>query len=106
MDLTIEDVRPILSINNEHENRHKTVSISFHSYKVKSKMFGFQEDSYDILMLSVGGTGKFPGVVLGAFIITIGNGLLRDAGQYRLLILGVCVVLTAIFAALLIEKSS
>jgi branched-chain amino acid transport system permease protein len=50
-----------------------------------------------MLMLSVGGTGKFPGVVLGAFIITIGNEVLRDAGQYRLLILGICVVLTILY---------
>ena len=50
-----------------------------------------------MLMLSVGGIGRFPGVILGAFIITVGNEILRDAGQFRLLALGVCVVLTILF---------
>jgi len=38
--------------------------------------------------------GRFPGVIIGAFIITIGNELLRATGQYRLLILGLLVVFT------------
>jgi branched-chain amino acid transport system permease protein len=45
-----------------------------------------------LIMLSVGGMGKYPGAILGAFIITIGNELLRDLGQFRLLVLGVLVV--------------
>ncbi len=50
-----------------------------------------------MLMISVGGIGRFPGVILGAFIITIGNELLRDTGQYRLLLLGTCVVFSILF---------
>jgi hypothetical protein len=49
-----------------------------------------------IVMMAIGGIGRFPGAVLGAFVITILNELLRDAGTYRLLILGVLVVLTLI----------
>ena len=64
---------------------------------VTPKILGNEFFLMVMLMLSVGGTGKFPGVVLGAFIITIGNEILRDAGQYRLLILGLCVVLTILF---------
>ncbi|KPQ06096.1 MAG: branched-chain amino acid transport system permease protein [Rhodobacteraceae bacterium HLUCCA12] len=45
-----------------------------------------------LIMLSVGGMGKYPGAILGAFIITIGNELLRDLGQFRLLLLGILVV--------------
>lgn len=43
-------------------------------------------------MLCVGGMGRFPGVILGAFAITIGNELLRGFGEYRLLVLGAIVV--------------
>jgi len=50
-----------------------------------------------MLMLSVGGMGRFPGVVLGAFIITIGNEFLRSAGEYRLLLLGLAVIATVLF---------
>jgi len=64
---------------------------------VTPKILGNEFFLMVMLMLSVGGTGKFPGVVLGAFIITIGNEILRDAGQYRLLILGICVVLTILY---------
>lgn len=50
-----------------------------------------------MVMLSVGGMGRFPGAVLGVFIITIGNEALREFGQYRLLILGLIVVIAAIW---------
>ena len=50
-----------------------------------------------MVMLSLGGMGVFPGAVLGVFIITIGNEALREFGQYRLLILGLLVVLAAVW---------
>lgn len=50
-----------------------------------------------LIMLSVGGMGKYPGAILGVFIITIGNELLRDLGQYRLLLLGVLVVVVMLW---------
>jgi branched-chain amino acid transport system permease protein len=50
-----------------------------------------------MLMLCVGGMGLFPGAVLGAFIITIGNELLRSVGEYRLLVLGVTVLASVLF---------
>jgi branched-chain amino acid transport system permease protein len=48
-------------------------------------------------MLCVGGLGRFPGVILGAFIITIGNELLREFGEYRLLLLGAVVVASMVW---------
>ena len=48
-------------------------------------------------MLTVGGLGRLPGVLLGAFAVTIGNELLRDVGHYRLLLLGLAVVLIILF---------
>lgn len=48
-----------------------------------------------MLMLCVGGLGLFPGVIIGAFAVTIANELLRGTGEYRLLILG-CIVVAVI----------
>lgn len=50
-----------------------------------------------MVMLAIGGMGRFPGAVLGVFIVVIGNELLRSFDDYRLLLLGVAVVLTVIF---------
>ncbi len=64
---------------------------------VTPKILGNELFLMVMLMLSVGGMGRFPGVILGAFIITVGNEILRDTGQLRLLALGVCVVLAILF---------
>lgn len=61
---------------------------------VTPKILGNEFILLVIVMLAIGGIGRFPGAVLGAFVITILNELLRDAGTYRLLILGILVVLT------------
>lgn len=50
-----------------------------------------------MVMLSIGGMGRFPGVILGVFVVMIGNELLREFGQYRLLILGIAVVAVVIW---------
>lgn len=49
-----------------------------------------------LVMLCVGGAGRFPGVIIGAFAITIANELLRGTGQFRLLLLGAAVLLTVL----------
>lgn len=46
-----------------------------------------------MLMLAVGGLGRYPGVILGALLITVGNEMLRGTGELRLLLLGIAVVL-------------
>lgn len=61
---------------------------------VTPKILGNEFILLIIVMMAIGGIGRFPGAVLGAFVITILNELLRDAGTYRLLILGILVVLT------------
>jgi len=50
-----------------------------------------------MVMLAIGGMGKYPGAVLGAFIVVTGNELLRAFDDYRLLILGITVVLAVLF---------
>jgi len=47
-----------------------------------------------LVMVVLGGLGKFPGGVLGAFVITYTNEFLRFTGQYRYVILGLIVVIT------------
>jgi branched-chain amino acid transport system permease protein len=64
---------------------------------VTPKILGNEFILLAIVMLAIGGIGRFPGAVLGAFVVTILNELLRDAGTYRLLILGILVVLTLLW---------
>jgi branched-chain amino acid transport system permease protein len=48
-------------------------------------------------MVVFGGLGSFPGAAIGAFIITIGYEIMRPLGSYRLIVLGVVVILTVIY---------
>jgi branched-chain amino acid transport system permease protein len=50
-----------------------------------------------LVMMLFGGLGVFPGAVVGAFVITIVNELLRPTLEWRLVILGAIVVVTMIF---------
>lgn len=59
---------------------------------ITPKVMGTEFFLMVMVMLAVGGMGKYPGAVLGAFVVTIGNELLRPSGEFRLLILGVVVV--------------
>jgi branched-chain amino acid transport system permease protein len=61
---------------------------------VTPKILGNEFILLIIVMMAIGGIGRYPGAILGAFVITILNELLRDAGTYRLLILGLLVVVT------------
>jgi branched-chain amino acid transport system permease protein len=45
-----------------------------------------------MVMLVIGGIGKFPGAILGAFITVTLNELLGPLGPYRPLILGALVI--------------
>ena len=61
---------------------------------VTPKILGNEFFLLVIVMLAIGGIGRFPGAILGAFAVTILNELLRGVGIFRLLILGLLVVLT------------
>lgn len=61
---------------------------------VTPKILGNEFFLLVMVMLAIGGIGRFPGAVLGAFIVTILNELLRGTGTFRLLILGLLVVFT------------
>ncbi len=61
---------------------------------VTPKILGNEFFLLVMVMLAIGGIGRFPGAVLGAMIVTILNELLRSTGTFRLLILGLLVVFT------------
>lgn len=50
-----------------------------------------------LIMLVIGGTGKFPGAIIGAFIMVTLNEVLAPLGSYRLLTLGAMVVVLVLF---------
>jgi branched-chain amino acid transport system permease protein len=45
----------------------------------------------------LGGMGKIPGVILGAFIVILAPELLRDFGSLRLLLFAVALLLIMLF---------
>ena len=61
---------------------------------VTPKILGNEFFLLAMVMLAIGGIGRYPGAILGAFLVTISNELLRSAGNFRLLLLGLAVVLT------------
>lgn len=61
---------------------------------VTPKILGNEFFLLVIVMLAIGGIGRFPGAILGAFVVTILNELLRGVGIFRLLVLGLLVVFT------------
>jgi branched-chain amino acid transport system permease protein len=61
---------------------------------VTPKILGNEFFLLVMVMLAIGGIGRFPGAVMGAMIVTILNELLRSTGTFRLLILGLLVVFT------------
>jgi len=50
-----------------------------------------------LVMLVLGGIGRFPGAVIGAFITILISELLRPLGTYRLLIFGALVIILVIY---------
>ena len=61
---------------------------------VTPKILGNEFFLLAMVMLAIGGIGRYPGAILGAFLVTISNELLRSAGNTRLLLLGLAIVLT------------
>jgi len=64
---------------------------------VSTRILGLDIFLLVMVMMVIGGMGKFPGAAIGAFIITFLNEALRPLEEYRLLILGAIVVAVIIF---------
>ncbi|MFC4732317.1 branched-chain amino acid ABC transporter permease [Salipiger abyssi] len=50
-----------------------------------------------MVMLAIGGMGRFPGALLGVCVVVIGNEVLRSFDSYRLVALGLIVIGSVIF---------
>lgn len=64
---------------------------------VSPNSFSFQQSVLILMAVILGGMGKIPGVILGAFIVILAPELLRDAGDLRLLIFAVGLLLIMLF---------
>jgi len=59
--------------------------------------FSFQQSVLILMAVILGGMGKIPGVIVGAFIVILGPELLRDIGSLRLLVFAVILLLIMLF---------
>lgn len=64
---------------------------------VTPKILGTEFFLMAMIMLAIGGLGRFPGVLIGTVVVIVGNELLRAFDDYRLILLGLGVVLTVIY---------
>lgn len=64
---------------------------------ISPESFSFKQSVLILMAVILGGMGKIPGVILGAFIIVLGPELLRDLGELRLLVFAVALLLIMLF---------
>src|SRR6185437_7973303 len=64
---------------------------------ISPQSFSFQQSTLFLMAVILGGMGKIPGVILGAFIVVLAPELLRDLGSFRLLIFAVGLLLIMLF---------
>ena len=60
---------------------------------MSTRTLGLELFIFLMLMIVAGGSGRFPGALIGAFIITIVSELLRPLESYRMLIFGAMIVI-------------
>jgi branched-chain amino acid transport system permease protein len=60
---------------------------------ISPDMFGLDQSIVLLTMIVVGGLGSLPGAVLGAFILTIAPEMLRSAGHFRMVFVGLLLFL-------------
>lgn len=64
---------------------------------ISPESFSFEQSVLVLMAVILGGMGKIPGVILGAFIIVLGPELLRNLGEFRLLVFAVALLLIMLF---------
>jgi branched-chain amino acid transport system permease protein len=64
---------------------------------ISPESFSFRQSTLFLMAVILGGMGKIPGVILGAFIVVLGPELLRDAGSLRYLVFAVGLLLIMLF---------
>ena len=64
---------------------------------ISPESFSFRQSTLFLMAVILGGMGKIPGVVLGAFIVVLAPELLRDLGSFRYLIFAVGLLLVMLY---------
>jgi branched-chain amino acid transport system permease protein len=64
---------------------------------ISPQSFSFQQSTLFLMAVILGGMGRIPGVILGAFVVVLAPELLRDLGSFRLLIFAVGLLLIMLF---------
>ncbi len=64
---------------------------------ISPESFSFRQSVEILMVVILGGIGKIPGVILGAFIVILGPELLRGVGDLRYLIFAVGLLLIMLF---------
>ena len=64
---------------------------------ISPESFSFQQSTLFLMAVVLGGMGRIPGVILGAFVVVLGPELLRDVGSLRLLFFAVGLLLIMLF---------
>ncbi|HHY50435.1 MAG TPA: branched-chain amino acid ABC transporter permease [Alphaproteobacteria bacterium] len=64
---------------------------------ISPESFSFRQSVLILMAVILGGMGKIPGVILGAFIVILAPELLRDFGDLRLLLFAIGLLLIMLF---------
>jgi branched-chain amino acid transport system permease protein len=64
---------------------------------ISPESFSFEQSVLILMAVILGGMGKIPGVIIGAFVVILGPELLRDLGPMRLLVFAVLLLLIMLF---------
>jgi branched-chain amino acid transport system permease protein len=64
---------------------------------ISPESFSFRQSTLFLMAVILGGMGRIPGVILGAFIVVLAPELLRDLGSFRLLIFAIGLLLIMLF---------
>jgi branched-chain amino acid transport system permease protein len=64
---------------------------------ISPQSFSFQQSTLFLMAVVLGGMGKIPGVILGAFVVVHGPELLRDLGSFRYLVFAIGLLLIMLF---------
>ena len=64
---------------------------------ISPESFSFRQSTLFLMAVILGGMGKIPGVILGAFVVVLAPEILRDFGSFRYLIFAVGLLLIMLY---------
>ena len=64
---------------------------------ISPESFSFKQSTLFLMAVILGGMGKIPGVILGAFVVVLAPEILRDFGSFRYLIFAVGLLLIMLY---------